>query len=85
MSQISRIKFVEKFQISGKNLNNLWSLIEIYAVFVLNLCGKKSVLRKNYKYEVCEDRVADLYSEVIKLNFCLDFGQDFELEVQARF
>ena len=32
---------MEKFQISAKNLNNLWSLIKIYAVFVLNLCGEK--------------------------------------------
>ena len=31
---------MEKFQISVKNLNNLWSFIEIYAVFVLNLCGE---------------------------------------------
>ena len=37
---------MEKFQISVKNLNNLWSFIEIYAVFVLNLCGDKSVWRK---------------------------------------
>ena len=44
---------VEKFQISVKNLNNLWSVIEINAVFVLNLCGKKSVWRKNDNYEVC--------------------------------
>ena len=48
---------MEKFQISGKNLNNLWSLIEIYGVFVLNLCGEKSVWRKslwrkNDKHEV---------------------------------
>ena len=34
-------KSVEKFQISVKNLNNLWSFIEIYAVFVLNLYGEK--------------------------------------------
>ena len=50
---------MEKFQISVKNLNNLWSFIEIYAVFVLNLCGeksvwRKSVWRKNDKYEVWE-------------------------------
>ena len=45
-------KSVEKFQISVKNLNNLWSFIEIYAVFVLDLCGEKSVWRKNDKYEV---------------------------------
>ena len=32
---------MEEFQISVKNLNNLWRLIEIYAVFVLNLCGEK--------------------------------------------
>ena len=32
---------VEKFQISVKNWNNLWRFIEIYVVFVLNLCGKK--------------------------------------------
>ena len=53
-----KICHVEKFQISVKNLNNLWSFIEIYAVFVLNLCGEKSVWRKslwrkNDKYEVC--------------------------------
>ena len=45
---------VEKFQIPVKNLNNLWSFIEIYAVFVLNLCGEKSVWGKNDKYEVWE-------------------------------
>ena len=33
-----KICHVEKFQISVKNLNNLWSFIEIYAVCVLNLC-----------------------------------------------
>jgi len=42
---------VEKFQISVKNLNNLWSFIEVYAVFFSigvkknlfgkNLCGEK--------------------------------------------
>ena len=40
---------MEKFQISVKNLNNLWRFIEIYAVFVLNLCGEKSLWRKNDK------------------------------------
>ena len=35
-----KICHVEKFQISVKNLNNLWSVIVIYAVFVLNLCGE---------------------------------------------
>ena len=35
-----KICHVEKFQISVKNLNNLWSFIEIYAVCVLNLCGE---------------------------------------------
>ena len=53
-----KICHVEKFQISVNNLNNLWSFIKIYAVFVLNLCGeksvwKKSLWRKNDKYEVC--------------------------------
>ena len=38
---------VEKFQISVKNLNNLWRFIEIYAVFVLNMCEEKSVWRKS--------------------------------------
>ena len=38
--------FVEKFQMSVKNLNNLWSFIEIYAVFVLNLCEEKSCVEK---------------------------------------
>ena len=36
-----KICHVEKFQISVKNLNNLWSFIEIHAFFVLNLCGEK--------------------------------------------
>ena len=31
-----KICHVEKFQISVKNLNNLWSFTEIYAVFILN-------------------------------------------------
>ena len=48
---------VEKFQLSIQNLNNLWSFIEVYATFVPNLCGeksvrRKSVWRKNDKYEV---------------------------------
>jgi len=55
---LRKICHVEKFQISVKNLNNLWSFIKIYAVFVLNLCGEKSVWRKslwrkNDKCEVC--------------------------------
>ena len=44
-------KSVEKFQISVKNLKNSWSFIEIYAVFVLNLCGENMCGEKN-KYEV---------------------------------
>ena len=49
---------VEKFQISVKNLNDLWRFNEIHAVFGLNLNGEKSVWRKslwrkNDKYEVC--------------------------------
>ena len=43
---------MEKFQISVKNLNNLLSFIEIYAVFVLNLCGENLCGEKNDKYEV---------------------------------
>ena len=45
---------MEKFQISVKNLNNLWSVIEIYAFFVLNLrgenlCGEKLTnMRSDY-------------------------------------
>ena len=40
------------------NLNNLWSFIKVYVVFVPNLCGekyvrRKSLWRKNDKYEVC--------------------------------
>ena len=45
---------MEKFQISVKKMNNLWSFIEIYAVFVLNLYGEKAVWRQNDKYEVCQ-------------------------------
>ena len=48
---------VEKFGRSIKNLNNIWSFIKVFAVFVPNLCGeksawRKSVWRKNDKYEV---------------------------------
>ena len=55
-----KISHVEKFQIYVKNLNNLWSFIEIHFVFVLNLCGekslwRKSMWRKNDKYEVCDN------------------------------
>ena len=47
---------MEKCQLSIQNLNNLWSFIKVYAVFVPNLCGGKSVQRKfvwrkNDKYE----------------------------------
>ena len=38
---------MEKFQTSVKTLNNLWRFIEIYAVFVINLCGEESVWRKS--------------------------------------
>ena len=43
---------VEKFGFSIKNLNNLWSFIKVYAVFVPNLCWEKSMWWKNDKYEV---------------------------------
>ena len=52
-----KICHVEKFQISVKNLNNLWSFIEIYAVFVLNLCGEKSVWRKSVWRKICVDKI----------------------------
>ena len=54
---VSAIVFshVEKFGLSIKNLNNLWSFINVYAVFVPNLCGEKSVWRKNDKYEGCPE------------------------------
>ena len=66
---------MEKIQISVKNLNNLWSFIIIYAVFVLNLCGEKSVWRKtlwrkNDKYEVCE-RFTDMILSFPVLGFAL--------------
>ena len=38
---------VEKFQLSIQNLNNLWSFIEVYAVFVPNLREEKFVRRKS--------------------------------------
>ena len=31
---------MEKFGLSIKNLNNLWSFIKVYAVFVPNLCAE---------------------------------------------
>ena len=51
---------VEKFGLSIKNLNNLWSSIKVYAVFVPNLYGEKSAWRKsvwnkNDNYEVCSE------------------------------
>ena len=36
-----RLHLWRKFQISVKNLNNLWRFIENYAAFVVNLCGEK--------------------------------------------
>ena len=64
LSQISQIISVEKNQSCGeisdfcKEFEQFMEFIEIYAVFVLNLCGEKSVWRKslwrkNDKYEVC--------------------------------
>ena len=52
-----QICHVEKFQLSILNLNNLWSFIEVKAIFVPNLCGeksmrRKSMWRKNDKYKV---------------------------------
>ena len=49
---------MEKFGLSIKILNNLWSFIKVFAVFAPNLYGeksawRKSVWRKNDKCEVC--------------------------------
>ena len=60
---------MEKFQTSVKTLNNLWRFIEIYAVFVLNLRGensvwRKSLWRKNYKYEVWVIQVIEVIQVV---------------------
>ena len=57
----------EKFQLSIQNLNNLWSFIEVYAVFVPNVCGEKSVRRKfvwrkNDKYEVGLNYRQDMFT-----------------------
>ena len=46
-----KICHVEKFQISVKNLNNLWSFIEIHAIFVLNLCGEKMTNMRSEKVD----------------------------------
>ena len=48
---------VEKCQIYVKNLNNLWSFIEFYAVFWSKfvwrkICVEKISVEKNDKYEV---------------------------------
>ena len=44
---------VEKFQISVKNLNNLWRFIEILYRFGSKFVWRKYRWRKNDKYEVC--------------------------------
>ena len=38
---------VEIFGLSIKNLNNLWSFIKVYAIFVPNLCGEKMTNMKS--------------------------------------
>ena len=89
-----KICHVEKFQISVKNLNNLWSFIEIYAVFVLNLCGEKSVWRKslwrkNDKYEVwsvtCESLVSREFSRIIlQFHFSISISRHFNFTFTSR-
>ena len=71
---------MENFGLSIKNSNNLWSFIKVYAVFVPNLCGeksawRKSVWRKNDKYEVCI--CANTCTSALKK---LDFSQLWESE-----
>ena len=63
-------EYMEKFQLSLQNLNNLWSFIEVYAAFVPNLCGekfvpRKSVWRKNDKYEVCVHASGSVSEQVL--------------------
>ena len=53
MKRFKKLMIVQIYQF----MNNLWSFIEVYVVFVPNLCGeksvrRKSVWRKNYKYEI---------------------------------
>ena len=71
LSRISRIIFVEKnchvekFQLSLQNLNNLWSFIKVYAVFVPNLCREKSVRRKHVwrkKWQIWGLSIDGMYS-----------------------
>ena len=72
LSLISQIIFVEKnlscgeFQISVKNLNNLWSFIKIYVVFVLNLCGEKSVWKN-----LCGEKMTNMRSELNIGRICM--------------
>jgi len=46
---------VEKFQISVKNLNNLWSFIEVYAVF-FSIGVKKNLFEKN----LCGEKMTNM-------------------------
>ena len=71
---------VEKLQLSIQNLNNLWSFIDVSAVFVLNLGRqksgrRKSVWRKNDKYEVCVDT---LLSQILSKSLFSDVNRIFE-------
>ena len=52
-----KISHVEKFQISVKNLNNLWSFIEIYAVFV-QICVEKNLCGENH----CGEKMTNMRS-----------------------
>ena len=59
MSQISQIISVEKNLSCGEIstiLNNLWSFIEIYAVFALNLCGEN----------LCGEKITNMRSGYVR-------------------
>ena len=59
LSQISQIIFVEKNLPCGeisdfcKEFEQFMEFYQNLFLFVLNLCGEKSLWRKNDKYEVC--------------------------------
>ena len=67
---------VEKFQLPIQNLNNLWSFIEVHNSFVPNLCGEKSVWRKNDKDEVWNHIGAFVLWHVAKIQDCHTFKSE---------
>ena len=72
---------VEKFGLFfKKNLNNLWSIIKVYAVFVPNLyeeqsAWKKSVWKKNDEYEVWLQIVAKSPLNFLVESMCWSWWQ----------